>query len=107
MPGYMVQQGAMVTCLHGGQAQPTAANPRVTTLGMATVTMSTPYAVVGCTLPPPPGANGPCATGQWLTASLRVTSMGQPLVLADSTSVCAPSGTPLIVAATQLRVFAM
>jgi hypothetical protein len=107
MPGYLVQQGATVTCLHGGQAQPTTVNPRVTTLGMATVTMPTPYAVVGCTLPPPIAANGPCATGQWLTASLRVTSMGQPLVLTDSTSVCAPSGTPLIVAATQLRVFAM
>jgi hypothetical protein len=33
--------------------------------------------------------------------------MGQPVLLQDSQSVCAPTGTPLTVVATQLRVKAM
>jgi hypothetical protein len=39
-------------------------------------------------------------------AATRVTSNGQPLVLFDSQSVCAPTGTPLLVLSTQTRVSA-
>jgi len=104
MPGFLLHVGATVLCSHGGQAQPTVPNPRVMVVGQPTVTMTAPYVVAGCALPPPPAANGPCVTGQWITAALRITSNGQPLLLLDSQAICAPSGTPLIVAMTQTRV---
>ena len=107
MPGFIVHVGATVLCSHGGQAQPTAPNPRVTVSGQPTVTMAAPYVVAGCALPPPPSGNGPCVTAQWLTAATRVTSNGQPLLLLDSQALCVPTGTPLMIVATQTRVTAM
>src|SRR5271167_431641 len=100
MPGFMLHVGATVTCAHGGQAQPTVPNPRVTVLGQPTVTMAGPYVVTGCALPPPPAANGPCLMATWLTAATRVTSNGQPLLLLDSQALCAPTATPLLILVT-------
>jgi hypothetical protein len=107
MPGFIVHVGATVLCSHAGQAQPTAPNPRVMVSGQATVTMPAPWLVAGCTLPPPPGANGPCVTAQFVTAATRVTSNAQPLLLIDSQAICAPTGTPVVIASTQPRVTAM
>jgi len=107
MPGFLVHQGATVLCSHAGQAQPTVPNPRVLVSGMPTVLMTAPYVVAGCALPPPPAANGPCVTAQFVTGSVRVTSMGQPMLLLDSQAICAPTGTPLIIAVTQTRVTGM
>jgi hypothetical protein len=106
MPGFVLHLGATVLCSHGGQAQPTVPSPRLTLSGQPSVTIASPYVVVGCVLPPPPAANGPCVTAQFLTAALRVTSNGQPLLLLDSQALCAPTATPLIVAVTQTRVTA-
>jgi len=104
MPGFLLHLGATVTCAHAGQAMPTSPNPRVLVNGMPTVAITSMYSVVGCTLPPPPGANGPCLTAQYVTSAVRVTSNGQPLLLIDSQAVCAPTGTPLIASVTQTRV---
>ena len=106
MPGFLLHVGATVLCSHGGQAQPTVPNPRVTVSGQPTVTIAAPYVVAGCAMPPPPSGNGPCVTAQFVTSALRVTSNGQPLLLLDSQAICVPTGTPLIVAATQVRVTA-
>jgi hypothetical protein len=46
-------------------------------------------------------------TGQWLVGTTRVTSLGQPLVVQSSQGICAPTGTPLLIVATQTRVSAM
>lgn len=102
MPGFLLHVGATVICAHGGQAQPTAPNARVLVGGQPTVTMSAPYTVAGCSLPP--NAGGPCVTAQWVTAATRVLSGGVPLLLQDSQSICAPTGTPLTVVVTQVRV---
>jgi hypothetical protein len=75
--------------------------------GQPTVAITSPYVVAGCALPPPPAANGPCVTAQFVTAATRVTSNGQPLLLLDSQAVCVPTGTPLMVVMTQTRVTAM
>jgi hypothetical protein len=106
MPGFLVHVGATVLCSHAGQATPTVPNPRVMVSGTPTVTLPTPYLVAGCTLPPPPAANGPCVTAQWLVGTLRVLSNGQPLLVQSSQAICAPSGTPLLIVATQTRAFA-
>jgi hypothetical protein len=103
MPGFLLHQGAVVTCAHAGQAQTTQPNPRVLVSGMPTVFPVPPYVVAGCTLPPPPSANGPCVTAMWTTPALRVFSMARPLLLNTSQATCAPSGTPLIVSSTQTR----
>ena len=108
MPGFMLHQGATVLCAHAGQAQPTLVNPRVTVSGMPTIPLTSPQVVAGCALPPPPAANGPCITAQYIVGSVRVTSMGQPFVLLDSQSICAPTGTPLLPAVvSQVRVTAI
>jgi len=106
MPGFMLHQGATVLCAHAGQAQPTVVNPRVMVSGLPTVFMSSPYVVAGCAFPPPPAGNGPCVTAQFMTGSVRVLSVGQPLLLIDSQAICAPTGTPTMIVATQTRVIA-
>jgi len=107
MPGFLVHVGATVTCAHGGQAQPTVPNPRVTVMGQPTVTIAAPYVVAGCAFPPPPSGNGPCVSAQWLMGSTRVLSNGQPLVVLSSQAICAPTGTPLLILVTQTRVTAI
>jgi len=102
----LVHVGAQVICAHAGQAQPSVPNPRVTVSGQPTVALTSIYLVAGCTFPPPPAANGPCVTGQWLTGTTRVTSNGQPLVVNAGTSICTPTGTPLVATVTQTRVTA-
>jgi len=76
-------------------------------IGQPVVPLTSMYAVAGCTLPPPPGANGPCVTGQYVTSATRVFSSGVPLLLLDSQAICAPTGTPLLAAVTQIRVTGM
>jgi hypothetical protein len=107
MPGFLVQIGARLTCAHGGQATPTVPNPRVLLGGQPSVLLSSPCLVAGCAFPPPPAANGPCVTGQWTSGTSRVLSNGQPLVVQSSTSICAPTGTPLLVVLPQARVTAL
>lgn len=107
MPGFVVQLNALVTCAHAGTARPMSVIPNVLVFGQPIAVQITPYAIVGCTLPPPPGANGPCVTATWLTAATRVFSYGNPVLLQDSQSICAPTGTPLLILATQTRVFGM
>jgi hypothetical protein len=104
MPGFLLHVGATVLCSHGGQAQATVPNPRVTVSGQPTVTISGPYVVAGCAMPPPPSGNGPCVTAQFVSSATRVTSNGQPLLLFDSQAICVPTGTPLMIVQTQVRV---
>src|SRR5215471_20968277 len=107
MPGFLLHVGATVLCSHGGQAQPTVPNPRVVVSGQPTVLMTSPYVVAGCALPPPPAANGPCVTAQWLSGTTRVLSNGQPLLVQSSQAICAPTGTPLLIIVTQIRASAL
>ncbi len=103
MPGYLVDQNAQVLCSHGGQALATAPFPRVTVSNGMVATLSGPYSIAGC--PFTTGASPqPCITGQWLTAATRVRAGGQPVVLADSQSLCTPNGTPMAIVGTQVRV---
>ena len=102
MPGFMVHLGATVICAHVGQATPVVTNPRVLVSGQPIATLSSPYVVAGCTLPPSGG--GPCVSGQYVSAATRITAGGQPVLLQDSQAICAPTGTPLTVVVTQTRV---
>lgn len=104
MPGFLLHFGATVLCSHAGQAMPVVTNPRVTVGGMPTVTVASMYTVAGCTMPPPIAGNGPCVTATFVTSAVRVTSGGLPLLLMDSQSIAVPTGTPLMIVSTQVRV---
>ena len=104
MPGFLLHLNAAVTCAHVGKATPTAVVPNVLVSGQSIVVRTTPWAVTGCTLPPPPAANGPCVTAMFQSSAARVTSYGVPVLLQDSVAVCAPSGTPLVITGSQMRV---
>jgi len=97
----------MVLCTHTGTAQPTVPNPRVTLTGQPIVTIASPYAIAGCTFPAISAGAPPCATAQFTTSAVRVTAMGQPVLLIDSVGTCVPTGTPLLITTTQIRVTAM
>lgn len=105
MPGFLLHQGAVVMCLHGGQAMPIAPNPSVTLMGMPSATFAVPWVVAGC--PGIPPAVPPCVTGQWLLGTLRVTSFGQPLVVQSGMAITAPGGATLMPVSMQTRVTAM
>jgi len=106
MPGYLLTLVSQVQCSHPpGKATPSPVSPRVMIMGQAVATATSMYQVAGCTMPPPPSGNGPCATAKFTTSALRVTTMGVPVLLQDSQATCVPTGTPLVVVATQARVF--
>jgi hypothetical protein len=102
MPGFGVQVGATVLCSHAGQAQPVAPDARVRLSGQPAVTQTSPWSVAGCSLTGT--TTPPCVTAQFVTAALRVRAGGAPLVLTDSQAVCTPTGTPLQIVMTQVRV---
>lgn len=104
MPGFLLHLGATVLCMHAGQAQAASPFPRVMVSSQPVVTISSPYMVAGCTLPPPPAGNGPCVTGQFVSSATRVLAGGQPVLLQDSQAVCTPTGTGLNIVMTQVRV---
>jgi hypothetical protein len=106
MPGFVLHVGATVLCTHAGQATPTAPSPRVTVSGQPVTTLSAPYVIAGCAMPPPPAGNGPCVTGQWLTGATRVTSGGVPLLVLTGSSLCTPTATPMLPVVAQTRVSA-
>jgi hypothetical protein len=103
MPGYLLHVSATVLCVHGGQAQATAPNPRVKVGGQPVVTQSAPHTVAGCPFSTP-GGPLPCVTAQWITAATRVRAGGVPVLLQDSQAVCAPNGTGVNIVMTQVRV---
>lgn len=106
MLGPLLHVGATVMCAHGGQAQPTAPNPRVLVSGQPIVTQLAPYAIAGCPFNVS-GSPVPCVTAQWVSAATRVMSNGAPVLLLDSQAICTPNGTPLIITVTQMRVTGM
>jgi hypothetical protein len=74
-------------------------------MGQPITTIAAPYTVAGCAFVPPAG-NGPCVTAQWIVGSVRVVSMGQPVVIMTGVSICVPTGTPLLPVVAQTRVLA-
>lgn len=103
MPGYILDTSATVSCMHGGQATPTATSPTVSISGNPVTTLAGPYSIAGCAFVPPAGT-GPCTTAQWTVAATRVTVDGSPVLTASSQATCIPTGTPVTIAVTQMRV---
>lgn len=102
MPGFLLHVGALVQCAHGSTAEPILRNPRVKVSGQNIVTRPCLYRISMCPQKPPVGP--PCVLAQWLTTALRVKANGLPVLLSDSQSLCNPTGTPLTILTTQIRV---
>ncbi|MEX0348084.1 MAG: hypothetical protein AB3N15_01580 [Paracoccaceae bacterium] len=103
MSGPILHLGATVTCSHGGQALPVAPSARVLVNGQPSVAQTSPWTVAGCAFVPI-GGNGPCVSANYVVGATRVLIDGAPAVLMSSTSICAPTGTPLIPVQAQTRV---
>lgn len=110
MPGPIFHVGATAICPHGGQVQTISTNARVLVGGMPAATMGDTYLVAGCvfTVGTKPQ---PCVRVQWLVPAVRVTVMGQPVILQTSTGLCIsadqiPAGPPAVLV-TQPRVVGM
>lgn len=97
--------GSFLLCAHGGQARSPLPAPRIRVAGQPAL-VQVPLIVSGCVNAPPPANTGPCITAQFLTAAMRVRSMGLPLLVESGQSVCATTGTPLTATALQARVSA-
>jgi hypothetical protein len=104
MPGFLLHLGAMVKCAHGGDAKPTAPNPRVMVDHQPVATMGAPWVVAGCAMPPPIAGNGPCVTAMFTTPATRVFVDKKPVLLMDAQAVCVPTGTPVLTTKTQTKV---
>lgn len=103
MPDFILHANATILCAHGGQAQATAPNPRVTVGGQPIVTLSAPHAVTACPFSTP-GGPMPCVTAQWIVGATRVFADKIPVLLQDSQATCIPNGTPVTIVVTQVRV---
>jgi hypothetical protein len=106
MPGPILTLPATVTCPHAGKATPTVPSARVMIMGTPAVTMTSPYAIAGCTFPAMSSGSPPCVTAQFTTGAVRVTSLGAPLLVASSMANTVPNGVPVIVVPAQTRVIA-
>jgi hypothetical protein len=108
MPGFLVNSSTRVTCTHQGIATTMTTAPNVLVMGQPVALQTSLYTVALCPLPPPPAANGPCATSTvWSNVATRVFANAIPVLLQDSQNFCVPSGTPLLITATQTRVYGM
>ena len=119
MPGFLLTMNCVVMCSHSGQAKPTVPNPHLKIMGTPVPMSSAPFMVAGCPMVvPPPAGPGPtpCLMATYLsvTGTVRVKSMGQPLLCQTSmTGPCinTPPAPPLpllpVVFAGQTRVRGM
>jgi hypothetical protein len=110
MPGFLLTMSAAVMCAHGAKASFLMPNPRVKVAGSLIPLSAPPVMISGCPFPPPPVANGPCVIANWIppTHTVRVKSMGMPLICQTSQAIAVPTGTPITIAfAGQIRVKGM
>lgn len=86
MCAFVVQKSAMGACDHQGTAQPTVTSPRVKLGGDPVVLTPATYTVTGC---PFSNVSGPipCVTVLFPQGAVRVTSMGQPVLLSTATGM--------------------
>ena len=105
MPGYLLHVGATVLCAHGGQAQPTVAEPAgARSAASRSTTQPAPYTVAGCPFVPPArqrpvrhrAVGRRRAARAWRAASRCCCRTARP-------SARRP-GTPLTIVVTQVRV---
>jgi hypothetical protein len=90
MPAQILHRGARVNCSHiSGQATPNSSFARVKVSGQDVVRLRDFYSIVDCQ------NNPPCATGKWVSGSIRVKAGGSPVAIFSGKSTCVPTNTPM------------
>jgi hypothetical protein len=101
MPSQIMHKGAIVNCSHSpGRAAPQSSFSRVKVSDQEVVTLRDIYTIAACPL------NTPCATGQWLSGSIKVTAGGFPVAIFNGQSNCIPTNNPMMPVSAQTRVLA-
>lgn len=99
----IVHEGAVVKCLHGGDARPQMVSARVKVSGKRIALQNSSYRISGCSLSYDSG--GPCTLAPaWQNAATRVRSEGVAVLLQDSKTSCIRPGSGLNILRTQTRV---
>jgi hypothetical protein len=108
MPGPVLTISSTVQCAHVGSCKPVNPMPRVRIAGQAVVTLSTAYTVANCQATSMSGGNlPPCLSAQFtMVPSERAFTTTGPLLTQLSNGTSLPNGTPLVVAAGQIKVIA-
>lgn len=114
MPGYIVQVGSSINCVHGASASIVPSQVRVKLGGQPAAVLADMTSVAGCPFQIPVGAGTkpqPCVTIKWLVPAVRVKASQQAVLVQSSSGICQsaeqiPQGAPII-ATTQVRVKAM
>jgi uncharacterized Zn-binding protein involved in type VI secretion len=83
-------------------ATPVAPFPRVLLDGQPVVTLTSPYVIAGCALTGT--SSPPCATGQMLVGAARVLAGGVPVASVAGSSICVPTGQPMLLLVGDPRV---
>src|SRR4051812_41171422 len=104
MPAPILHFGATVMCSHAGSATAVSPFPRVLVSAQPVVTLMTQYVIAGCALTGTP--NPPCVTGQFIVGAVRVLAGGAPVATMMGTSLCVPTGTPMMPVVAQTRALA-
>jgi hypothetical protein len=87
MSGFILHQGAIITCPHTtGQATPDQTDVHVTLSGQALMTVARTYSIGGCP------QNTPCTKAAWIKGATRVTASGLPVAIDNGQSLCVPPG---------------
>jgi hypothetical protein len=100
MPAQVLHRGALINCSHApGVATPQSSFSRVKVSGQEVVTLRDFYSISACPL-----STSPCATGKWITGSMKVAAGGFPVAISNGQSTCAPTGSPMVPRLVQTRV---
>jgi hypothetical protein len=109
MSGLLLTSEATIQCPHGGQVTMAGAQPRVLASGSPVIPQSSGATVQGCPFEPFGGSGStgkmhtitgqlPCMSVDWTTATTRVLSEGEPLLVDTSQGVTLPGGGAVTVA---------
>jgi hypothetical protein len=99
--GNLLHTQAIITCPHGGRANPVPAQSRVLLGGDPLDGFSDVYTVTGCPFTLPNGKPQPCVTIRWVTPSARVWVGGAQTLDQGSVGICQsaeqiPQGPPQV-----------
>jgi uncharacterized Zn-binding protein involved in type VI secretion len=95
MPGFLLHNGAVMTCPHGGKVSVVPASPPRVLVNGLPVQTAVDQLVVTCTVPI-------CVMVLWTNVSTRVMASGQPVALQTAPAgkgdgACVPPPPPVVV----------
>ena len=105
----LLNTSAVAMCGHGGRAVFTTPAPRVRIGGANAVSAVGAIVITGCANPPPPAGSGPGVTATVTSGqTVRVRSMGVPLLTQAMSAMAVPCSAPVtVVSAGNARVNGM